>query len=214
MADQVRGLVDNEEFSVFVNDVQEVVKQRALMNRKRGFLSSGVCGLLCPCLRKKWDFWLPVLLMLAFAITRWPGLLPDNFSAAYALAFCAGVYFPRRTAWWLTLSTLMASDVAINLYYYFARGIDAFKWTQLLNYAAFALLIWLGARFSRKAALWKLVGGGMLGGILFYLLTNTASWFFNPFHNPEYTKTFAGWLIALTKGTAGYPQTWEFLFRT
>jgi hypothetical protein len=165
-------------------------------------------------LKEKWHFWLPVLLMLCFALTRWPGLLPDNFSAAYALAFCAGVYFPRRAAWWLPLSTLMASDVAINLYYYFGRGIDAFKWTQFLNYAAFGLLIWLGARFSRKAALWKLVGGGMLGGILFYLLTNTASWFFNPFHNPEYVKTLAGWWIALTKGTAGYPQTWEFLFRT
>jgi hypothetical protein len=155
-----------------------------------------------------------VLLMLCFALTRWPGLLPDNFSAAYALAFCAGVYFPRRTAWWLPLLTLMASDVVINLYYYFARGIDAFKWTQLLNYVAFALLIWIGGRFSRKAAWWKLVGGGMFGAILFYLTTNTASWFFNPFNNPEYTKTFAGWIIALTKGTAGYPQTWEFLFRT
>ena len=36
-----------------------------------------------------------------------------------------------------------------------------------------------------------------------YLLTNTASWLFNPFANPEYTKDLAGWLIALTKGTAG-----------
>ena len=110
---------------------------------------------------------MPVLLMLAFAVTRWPGLLPDNFSAAYALAFCAGVYFPRHMAWWFPLATLMASDLVINLYYYVARGIDAFKWTQFINYAAFALLIWLGGRFSRKAALWKLVGGGMLGAVLF-----------------------------------------------
>ncbi len=50
----------------------------------------------------------------------------------------------------------------------------------------------------------------MLGAVLFYLLTNTAAWLFNPFGNPEYTKNWVGWLIALTKGTAGYPPTWEF----
>jgi len=152
--------------------------------------------------------------MLAFALTRWPGLLPNNFSAAYALAFCAGVFFPRRMAWWLPLATLVASDVVLNLYYYFARGIDSFHWTQFINYVAYGFLIWLGGRFSPRAAVWKLVSGGVIGALLFYFLTNTASWFFNPFHNPEYTMTFAGWVIALTKGTAGYPQTWEFLFRT
>src|SRR6266496_1062913 len=36
---------------------------------------------------------MPVLLMVVFALTRWPGVLPPNFSAAYVLAFCAGVYF-------------------------------------------------------------------------------------------------------------------------
>ena len=54
----------------------------------------------------------------------------------------------------------------------------------------------------------------MLGAILFYLITNTAAWLFNPFHNPEYVKTFHGWLIALTRGTGGYPQTWEFFRNT
>ena len=49
---------------------------------------------------------------------------------------------------------------------------------------------------------------------MFYLITNTASWLFNPFHNPEYTKNLAGWLLALTKGTGGYPPTWEFFRNT
>jgi hypothetical protein len=60
----------------------------------------------------------------------------------------------------------------------------------------------------------KLVGGGLLGAILFYVITNTASWFFNPFSNPEYAKTIAGWLLALTKGTGGYPTTLEFFRNT
>jgi hypothetical protein len=59
-----------------------------------------------------------------------------------------------------------------------------------------------------------LLGGGILGALLFYLITNTASWLLNPFHNPEYTKTFTGWITALIKGTSGWPQTWEFFRNT
>ena len=53
-----------------------------------------------------------------------------------------------------------------------------------------------------------------MGAILFYLVTNTASWLFNPFANPEYAKNFLGWLTALIKGTNGWPQTWEFFRNT
>jgi hypothetical protein len=152
--------------------------------------------------------------MVVFALTRWPGLLPVNFSAAYALVFCAGVYFPRRLAWWLPLVTLAISDLALNCYYQFALGIDSFQAYQLMNYAAYAALLGLGRRFKPSASLLKLISGGVLGAFLFYLLTNTACWWFNPFKNPEYTKSLAGWFIALTKGTAGYPTTLEFLLRT
>ena len=162
--------------------------------------------------------------MLAFAATRWPELLPLNFSAAYALVFCAGVYLPRRLAWWPPLATMLITDVALNLYYRFALGIDAFRATQLVNYVVYAAIIWLGTRFNPRAtsrgfggelkSFAKLLSGGVLGAILFYLVTNTAAWFFNPFGNPEYTKDFTGWFTALTKGTAGYAQTWEFFRNT
>src|SRR6266436_7809760 len=69
--------------------------------------------------KEKWNIWLPMLLMAVFALTRWPGLLPPNFSAFYALAFCAGVYFPKRLAWWLPMGTMMVTDLLLNFYYYF-----------------------------------------------------------------------------------------------
>ncbi len=153
--------------------------------------------------------------MVVFALTRWPEWnLPPNFSAFYALAFCAGVYFPRRLAWWLPLTTMLVTDVAINLYYYFHLHINGFHFILLVNYAVYALIIWLGTRFNARSSWLKLLGGGLLGAVLFYLITNTAAWFFNPFHNPEYVKTLAGWFTALTKGTAGWPQTWEFFRNT
>jgi hypothetical protein len=165
-------------------------------------------------MKEKWTKVLPLLFVVVFTLTRWPGLMPSNFSAAYALAFCAGVYFPGRLAWWLPLGALLVSDLALNLYYFFVLHIDAFRAMQFVSYFAYALLIWLGKRFNSSTSLLKLLGGGVLGSLLFYLITNTASWFFNPFQNPEYTRNFTGWIVALSKGTAGYPQTWEFLRNT
>lgn len=162
----------------------------------------------------KWQRLLPVVFVLLAALTRWPGLFPPNFSAFYALAFCAGAFFPGRVAWWIPLGTLLATDLALNCYYQFALGVDAFQWYQLLNYAGFALLIVLGRGFGPKTPWLFLLGGGLFGACLFYLVTNTAAWLFNPFGNPEYTRDLAGWLLALTQGTAGHPPTWEFFRNT
>ena len=165
-------------------------------------------------MKEKTNLWLPILLMVAFALTRWPGLLPENFSAAYALAFCAGVYFPRRLAWWLPLATLAVTDLALNCYYQFVLGFDSFQVYQFVNYAVYALLIGLGQCFNPQSSWLRVTSGGILGALLFYLITNTAAWFFNPFGNLEYTKDLAGWIIAMTKGISGHPPTWEFLLKS
>ena len=157
---------------------------------------------------------LPVVLMIVFALTRVPGLLPVNFSAVYGLLFCAGVYFIGRMAWWLPLATMVATDLGLGVYYFLTAGISGFQPYLLVNYAMYAVLIALGRCFRPQTSWFVLLGGGVLGAMLFYLLTNTAAWFLNPFGNPEYTKDLAGWIIALTKGTAGYPQTWEFFRNT
>lgn len=188
--------------SLFINGSLLVQSLAVSLVRVKGNLDKG---------RERW--WLPVLLMAAFALSRWPGLLPWNFSAFYALAFCGGVFLPRRLAWWLPLVTLAVTDVFLNFYHQ-SQGYDAWQVYQLFNYVAAVVLIWLGTRFDPRAAMWKLVGGGFLGAVLFYLITNTASWLFNPFNNPEYVKTFGGWVLALTKGTAGYPETWQFFRNT
>jgi hypothetical protein len=177
----------------------------------RGELSLGV-------VKEKFQRWLPFALMLVFALSRIPGMLPQNFSAAYALAFCAGVFVTGARAWWLPLVTLLVTDIALNCYYWLALGYHVWELPvlkyQLFNYAAYVVLIWLGRRFKPRAHFLALLGGGILGALLFYLITNTASWFFNPFGNPEYTKTLLGWIKALTTGTGGWPQTWEFFRNT
>jgi hypothetical protein len=168
--------------------------------------------------KEKRRVWLPIVFLVVFALTRVPGVLPDNFSAAYALAFCAGAFIPGALAWWVPMGLFLVTDLGLNCYYYFARGVEAFQWYQLVNYGAFAVLILLGRRFGRgfggRVSWLRLLGGGILGALLFYVITNTAAWWFNPFGNPEYTKNLTGWIIALTKGTGGYPETWTFLRNT
>lgn len=159
-------------------------------------------------------------------VTRWPGLMPPNFSAVYAFVFCAGALLSGSRAWTLPLLMMLGTDLLLNLYYRFGRGWDVFTLAGLalllVNYVGYGVLFGLGRWFhsasrspARPVGRWlSLLGGGVLGAILFYLITNTAAWLFNPFRNPEYTRTVAGWLVALTKGTGGYPQTWEFFRNT
>ena len=159
----------------------------------------------------------PLALMVVFALSRVPGMLPPDFSAVYGLLFCGGVYFSGRLAWWLPLATLLVTDIGLD-FYYLHLGVPVFQLPQLeyqfINYVGYLGLVWLGRRYKPHSSFLSLLGGGVLGAMLFYLITNTASWLFNPFGNPEYTRNLIGWLTALTKGTEGWPQTWEFFRNT
>jgi len=156
----------------------------------------------------KWHRWLPFIFVALVALSRWPGLFPPNFSAATALAFCAGVYFRGAAAWWLPLGVMAATDVALNVFYYHVAPFGSYL---LLNYAIYAALIGLGKWFGRRAAFWKLLGGGLLGAVIFYLVTNTLSWL----QDPAYVKTIAGWIQALTTGRPDWhPTTWEMFRNT
>lgn len=161
---------------------------------------------------------LPLAFMLVFALSRIPGMLPPGFSAAYALFFCAGVYFGRWAVWWLPFAVMVFTDLGLDFYYRYHSGYDVFNGIavayQLVNYLVYGLLIWLGRRFKPQSPFLGLLGGGIFGALLFYVITNTASWLFNPSHAPEYTRDFLGWITALTKGTSGWPQTWEFFRNT
>ncbi len=155
----------------------------------------------------KWNKWLPWLFILAAALSRWPGLFPPNFSAFYALAFCGGLYFRGQMAWWLPLGTLAVTDILLNALYYHEPVLSAYMLVKTLSLVS---IVFLGRRFSPRAAWVKLVCGGLLGAVGFYLITNTASWLYNP----AYAKTLAGWFQALTSGIPGYPPTWSFFRNT
>jgi hypothetical protein len=152
----------------------------------------------------------PLALMLVFALTRWPTLMPPNFSAGYAIAFCAGLYFPGKFRWLLPLGTLLLTSLGLN-FYYGAGFSELSMWLATLSQlAAFAALVWLGGKFKPRQHWLTLLGGGFLGAVLFYLVTNFASWLYDP----QYPKNLQGLIQALTTGTPGWPHTWEFFRNT
>jgi hypothetical protein len=151
---------------------------------------------------------LSAIFVVVFALSRIPGLMPANFSVAYAFTFCAGVFLSGPVGWWLPLVTMLVTDVSLNLFYY---HIPPFGFYLVLNYAIYALLIGLGKCFGRKTPFFKLVLGGLLGAVIFYLVTNTLSWL----QDPAYRKTVAGWIQALTTGRPDWhPTTWEMFRNT
>jgi hypothetical protein len=157
---------------------------------------------------------LPAALLVVFAITRTPGLLPQNFSAMYAVAFCAGVYFPRRQAWLIPLGLMLATDCLLDFYYWFYLGINPFQGSSFVamagNYGAFAAIIALGRRCDRTTPWVGLAAGGLAAAVLFYLITNTFAWM----TLKDYPKTLAGLVQALTIGLPRWPHTWEFFRNT
>jgi hypothetical protein len=196
MADESRRFVDDEQIAVFKNDFKKFFHN----------LSLNQAGVSFAEVKEKWNKLLPVLFVAVLALSRIPNLLPPNFSAIYAFVFCAGVYFRGATAWWLPLGVMAATDILLNIFYW---HVPPFGFYLLLNYALYAALIGLGKWFGARAGFFKLLLGGILGAVIFYLVTNTLTWFQDPF----YTKTIAGWIQALTTGHPEIlPTTWE-LFR-
>jgi hypothetical protein len=158
---------------------------------------------------KKNIVWPLVLMVVVFALSRWPGLMPPNFSPAYAIVFCAGLYVPGALGWVLPLVVLAGTDLVISLVFYPHFSWSAFLTDLAPNYLAYAALIGLGRSLGSKRPWWLLVCGGIVGAMLFYLITNTFAWLIQP-----YPKTLAGWIQAMTTGLPGYPQTWEFFRNT
>ena len=129
-----------------------------------------------------------------------------NFSPLMALAFCGAVYFRSRAMWLVPFAALTLSDLYLNHYYATQFG---YEWTAggaLVRTVCFAAALGLGWLVARRKNWLNLLSGALGGAVLFYLVTNTASWA----GDALYAKTFAGWWQAMTVGHPGFPPTLMF----
>lgn len=134
-----------------------------------------------------------------------------NFAPLSAIALCGAAFLPRRLAFSLPLVALFVSDLMLNVHYAKTHGDVTLVSTEMLaRYGALALIAWMGWSLRKSPRLPMMLGAGVVGSALFYIITNSASWI----TEPRYVKNFAGWMQALTTGLPEYPSTLWFYRHT
>ena len=129
----------------------------------------------------------------------------SNFSPLMALAFCAGAYTRNKWMWLAPFAALILTDLYIDHYY---AVVYHYQWSMagaVLRTLCFGAGVGIGVAISRRRNWLNLLGGALACSILFYLVTNTASWA----GDMGYAHNAAGWWQAVT---VGHPEFYPTLF--
>jgi len=133
----------------------------------------------------------------------------SNFAPMAAIALCGAAYFPARYRFSVPMIALLISDFVLNLHYRF----PLFSPFVLSHYIAFALVGCLGLSLRGRPGFKTLFPASLAASLIFYCVTNTVSWVFDP----GYAKTVAGFVQAQTVGLpvyGGATPAWMFLRNT
>jgi hypothetical protein len=127
-----------------------------------------------------------------------------NFAPLAAIALCAAAYFPAKYKFSVPMITLLLSDVVLNIHY----GFSFLSPFVLSHYIGFALVGCLGLLLQKRASWKTLLHGSIAASLIFYGITNSVSWLYDP----GYVKNCAGWVQALTVGLPAYGATPTWMF--
>ena len=128
----------------------------------------------------------------------------SNLAPLAAIALCAAAYFPKRYKFTVPMIALFISDVVLNIHY----GFSLLSPFVASHYLGFALVGGLGLLLQNRASLKTLLPASIAASVIFYAVTNTVSWVFDP----GYVKNFGGLLQALTVGLPAYSATPTWMF--
>ncbi len=120
----------------------------------------------------------------------------SNFSPVLALFLLSGMHLRGFWSWTTPVCAVLVTDLIINPSY----GLSLLEPFMLVTILCYFLVFLLGKSFSGSRSLGRLVGGGILGALLFHFLTCGFAWFINP----AYAKSLSGFIQALTVGEPGY----------
>jgi hypothetical protein len=156
---------------------------------------------------------IPALLLIIVAVVFRivTGLFGDsdsigwmNFAPIAAIALCAAAYFPRKYKFSVPMIALLISDIVLNAHY----GFSLLSPFVLSHYLGFAIIGCLGLLLQRRASWKTLLPASVAASLIFYLVTNSVSWIYDP----GYAKNFAGLIQALTVGLPQYSATPSWMF--
>jgi hypothetical protein len=129
-----------------------------------------------------------------------------NLSPMAAMILCGAALLPRRLAIVVPFAALLGTDLILNAYY----GHALFNLEFIAKTLAFAAIAAFGWQMRGHSKPSLLIPAAIGGSLFFYLVTNTASWLYDP----AYVKNIAGWTQAMTIGLPQYQPTWMFYRNT
>ena len=100
----------------------------------------------------------------------------DNLVPLGAIALYAGARLPRAWALLVPMAILVASDLVIDLYYYPQYGRGPFDPTRMAVYGSYLAIVALGWFTCRRSTIARPVGMALVGSLLFFVVTNFATW--------------------------------------
>ncbi|MBI5222731.1 MAG: hypothetical protein HY980_04550 [Candidatus Magasanikbacteria bacterium] len=113
---------------------------------------------------------------------------PANFAPIGAVALFGGIYLSRRYAIVIPLIAMLISDIFIGFY----------TWQIMASvYISFALAGLIGLLVRKNKKLSTIIGGTVLGSILFFLITNFAVWAFGSMYAHNFTGLMQSFIMAI-----------------
>ena len=114
-----------------------------------------------------------------------------NFTPIAAIALFGAAYFSRKSiAFLIPLVALSVSNIWFGFF-------DAF--TMIAVYSAFVLAGVIGLWIGKKVSVTRVIGGALLSSIVFFVLTNFASWIWLAGLG-VYPMSFAGLMMSYVAG--------------
>lgn len=145
-------------------------------------------------MKQKNQVFIAIALILFAAVLK-AVTYPHSFNPIIAIALFSGVVVTdKKLAFALPLLAMFASDLILEIAN-IAPGF--YGWSQIGNYAALLFVTVLGF-FMRKINALNVIAFSIASTLLFFLLSNSNTFFFDTFHTYEHS--FNGWIDCLVAG--------------
>jgi len=111
-----------------------------------------------------------------------------NFAPIGAIALFGALYLPRKYALILPISVMFLSDIFIGFY----------SWQVMTSvYVGFILMGVIGLLVKKNKKFSTILGGTLLGSVLFFLLTNFSVWAFGTMYIHNFAGLMQSYYMAL-----------------
>lgn len=147
-----------------------------------------------------------VLLTIAVRFLPFAGpfnILPHawHFTPLAASLLFFGARGSRRQMW-IPLALFMATDVILTKFVYSFT----FSWDQLLTWAWYVAILWLGTNLREKSSPVRVVAAALTSSVSFFLISNFAVWAAWP---QMYPRGFNGLMLSYAAGLPFFRGTLE-----